>query len=92
MGIGESGVDEQIGRLIANSRNPTVGVLAQPGEVHVRITAKATSNEEAMRLVEPIETKVRGLLGRHVFATDDETMEDVVGQLIRKKKENHRCV
>ena len=29
--IGESSVDDRIGHLIANSKNPTVGVLAHPG-------------------------------------------------------------
>ncbi|MFQ5681933.1 MAG: CinA family nicotinamide mononucleotide deamidase-related protein [Candidatus Binatia bacterium] len=85
-GVGESGVDDRIGYLIANSSNPTVGVLAQTGQVVVRITAKAASKEEAMRLIEPVEVKIRELLGRHVFATDEETMEDVVGQLLREKK------
>src|ERR1041385_698662 len=33
IGIGESAVDDKIGHLIANSSNPTVGVLALPGEV-----------------------------------------------------------
>ena len=38
--MGESSVDHEIGDLIANSSNPTVGVLAHPGQVDVRITAK----------------------------------------------------
>jgi nicotinamide-nucleotide amidase len=84
--LGESSVDDRIGHLIANSSNPTVGVLAHPGQVDVRITAKAASNDEAMKLIEPVEAEVRGVLGRHVFGTDDETIEDVVGKLIREKK------
>ena len=84
--IGESGVDDRIGHLIANSSNPTVGVLARPGQVDVRIAAKAADPEEAMRLVAPVEDKVRALLGRHVFAADHETMEDVVGRLLSEKE------
>ena len=80
--IGESAVDDRIGHLIANSSNPTVGVLAHPGQVDVRIAAKATGTEEAMKLIAPIEAEVRKLLGRHVFAEDDETMEDAVGRLL----------
>ena len=45
--LGESGVDDLVGHLIANSVNPTVGVLAHPGQVEVGITAKSASREEA---------------------------------------------
>ncbi|NIO07452.1 MAG: CinA family nicotinamide mononucleotide deamidase-related protein [Deltaproteobacteria bacterium] len=83
--MGESSVDDRIGHLIANSNNPTVGVLAHPGQVDVRITAKAANNDEAKKLIVPLEEEVRRLLGLHVFATDDETMEDVVGRLLREK-------
>ena len=78
--MGESSVDDRIGHLIAESRNPTVGVLAHPGQVDVRIAAKAGNAEEAARLIDPVEAEVRGLLGGHVFAVDGETMEDAVGR------------
>ena len=81
--IGESSVDDRIGHLIAGSSNPTVGVLAHPGQVDVRIAAKAATVEDARSLIAPMEDEVRKLLGRHVFAADDETMEDAVGGLLR---------
>jgi competence/damage-inducible protein CinA-like protein len=85
IGMGESAVDDRVGHLIANCSNPTVGVLAHPGQVDVRITAKASDKEAALRLIGPIEAQVRRLLGCTVFATDDETMEAVVGRLLREK-------
>ena len=81
--MGESSVDDRIGHLIANSSNPTVGVLAYPGQVDVRIAAKARSVDEASKLIDPVEAEVRSLLGRHVFAVDEESMEDAVGKLLR---------
>jgi nicotinamide-nucleotide amidase len=85
VGLGESAVDDKIGDLIANSQNPTVGVLALPGQVDVRIAAKATDRAEAMKLIAPVEADVRRRLENSVFAVDDETMEDVVGRLLRAK-------
>jgi nicotinamide-nucleotide amidase len=85
VGVGESAVDDKIGHLIANSSNPTVGVLALPGQVDVRIAAKASDKEEAMRLIAPVEAEVRGLLGNAIFAVDDDTLEKVVGMLLREK-------
>ncbi|MGH7852857.1 MAG: CinA family nicotinamide mononucleotide deamidase-related protein, partial [Candidatus Binatia bacterium] len=83
IGIGESAVDDKVGHLIANSNNPTVGVLALPGQVDVRIAAKAANRDEAMKLIAPVEAEVRQLLGAAIFAADDETMEHVVGKLLR---------
>ena len=83
--LGESRVDDEIGHLIANSHNPTVGVLAHPGQVDVRIAAKASSKDAANTLIAPLEAEIRRTLGKHVFAVDNETIEEVVGQLLRKK-------
>ena len=82
--LGESNVDDRIGHLIAGSENPTVGVLAHPGQVDVRIAAKASSIEEANKLIDPVEAQVRELLGRHVFAVDEETLEDAVGEMLEQ--------
>lgn len=83
--LGESNVDHRIGHLIAKSINPTVGVLAHPGQVDVRITAKAANREAASGLIGPMEEKIRKLLGQHVFAADQESMEDSVGKLLKQK-------
>jgi nicotinamide-nucleotide amidase len=85
IGIGESAVDDKVGHLIANSSNPTVGVLALPGQVDVRIAAKAANKEEANKMIAPVEAEVRGLLGNAIFAADEETMEHVTGKLLRQQ-------
>ena len=86
IGIGESAVDDKIGYLIASSSNPTVGVLALPGQVDVRIAAKAANRDDANKMIAPVEEEVRRLLGDAIFAADDETMERVVGRLLRQQK------
>ncbi len=85
VGIGESAVDDKVGHLIANSSNPTVGVLALPGQVDVRIAAKAANRDEAMKMIAPVEAEVRSLMGNAIFAADDEAMEHVVGRLLREQ-------
>jgi nicotinamide-nucleotide amidase len=60
-------------------------VLALPGQVDVRIAAKAANRDEALKLIAPFEAEVRGLLGSAVLAEDDETMENVVGKLLQVK-------
>ena len=84
--LGESSVDDRIGYLIANSNNPTVGVLAHPGQVDVRIAAKASTTTAALDLIAPVEAEVEELLGKHVFARDGQTMEEVVGDLLERRR------
>ena len=46
-------VDERIKDLIEQGTNPTIGLLAhtQIGEIHIRLTAKATEKSEAQARV-----------------------------------------
>lgn len=84
--LGESRVDDLMGHFIANSKNPTVGVLAHPGQVDIRIAAKAPNQEAAMKLIAPVEAEMRLLIGKHIFAVDEETIEQIVGNLLREKQ------
>jgi nicotinamide-nucleotide amidase len=81
--IGESSVDDRIGHLIRHSTNPTVGVLAHPGQVDVRISVKTDSVEKAQALIAPLEQEVRAAFAHQVFAVDHGTMEDAVGTLLK---------
>ena len=83
--VGESNVDHLIGHLIADSSNPTVGVLAHPGQVDVRIAAQAADEIEANKLIEPVAIQVRKLLGQNIFSENDKTMEDVVGDMVSER-------
>ena len=82
--LGESNVDHLIGEIMKNSSNPTVGVLAHPGQVDVRITAKAKDQNSAMALIKPIEKEIRQLLGDNIFGADEDTLENTVGNLLEK--------
>ena len=58
-GIGESRVDSMIGDLIQAGENPTIGLLASPDMVRIRIAAKADSVEAAEALIAPVEQRIR---------------------------------
>ncbi|MHB1420278.1 MAG: competence/damage-inducible protein A [Bacillota bacterium] len=80
-GIGEASLGEKI-RDLARSANPTIAPTAKAGEIHLRITAKATDETEAVRLISGMETEVRQLLQGNIFGTDDQTIEQVVGDIL----------
>jgi nicotinamide-nucleotide amidase len=73
-GMGESMIDDVIGDLEKMS-NPTVGLLAHPGQVDVRITAKAESDEEADRMIALVEADLRSRLGDGIYGADGDTLE-----------------
>jgi nicotinamide-nucleotide amidase len=83
-GLGESAVDKQISDLMAQGSNPTVGVLAHPGQVDIRIAAKGTDEAVIDRMLDEIDGVISGRLGIHVFGRDGQSIEDVVGLLVRK--------
>ncbi len=80
-GIGESTIDSKIGDLMRLA-NPTVGTAAHPGQTDVRIVAKSESEGGASALIEPVEKELRARLGEYIFGTDQETISDIVAQLL----------
>ena len=76
-GIGESQVDVALGDLLT-AANPTVGLAAHAGQTDVRIAAKAESEDQADRLIAPLEVEVRKRLGPVVYGTGKETVEEVL--------------
>ncbi len=76
-GMGESRIDAALSDLLT-ATNPTVGLSAHPGQTDVRITAKAESEEEADRLIAPLEAEVRQRLGHAVYGTHKETVEEIL--------------
>jgi hypothetical protein len=83
IGIGESSVDELVSDL-ETLTNPTVGLAAHPGQVDIRITAKARTRDEALVLIQPVEEKVRNLLGDQMYGIDDIRISDTVDELITR--------
>jgi nicotinamide-nucleotide amidase len=84
-GAGESRVDQLIGDLFRSQRNPTIGVLAHAGEIHVRLTAKGDSDAEVEGLLDDLEAKLRERIGPLIFGRDDEELEQVVARLLRDR-------
>ncbi len=79
--VGESLVDSKIADLETRS-NPTVGLLAHPGQTDVRVTAKAKTRAEAEAMIRDMEAQVRERLGDWIFGVGDETIDEVVARLL----------
>ena len=84
-GIGESRLDELIGDC-ERLKNPSVGITAKPGQVDIRITAKASNKSQVRSLIAPIEKIILEKVSEYVYGFDQETLYGVVSRLIEKEK------
>jgi nicotinamide-nucleotide amidase len=82
LGIGESAVADELKDLMDTQTNPTIAPYAKEVGVMLRVTAKADNEEAAIKLITPIEDKIKERLGDNVYATEDIAIEDVVARLL----------
>lgn len=83
-GVGESQIDERIGDLEILP-NPTVGLSAHPGQIDIRITAKAGTPASAREVIEEVEQNIRSRLGNWIYGSDQETLEETVMKLLQQR-------
>lgn len=78
--MGESVIEEKIGKKILAIPGVELGYCARPGEVDVRIIGESHALEQADKIV-------REELGEVIFTAGDETLEQVLVELLTKKKQ-----
>ncbi|HIQ74151.1 MAG TPA: competence/damage-inducible protein A [Candidatus Cottocaccamicrobium excrementipullorum] len=84
-GVGESQVEDKLLDLIDQQTNPTIATYAKTGEVHLRVTASASSQEEAEKLIKPVVKEIKKRFGDAVYSTkEEESLEAAVVRLLKK--------
>jgi competence/damage-inducible protein CinA-like protein len=87
VGLPESELDQRIAPIYRPYENPTTTILAVAGAIEVHLRARAGSDEEAEALLAELGDKIEVALGDHVFSTQGETLEQVVGMyLVMRQK------
>lgn len=85
--VGESRAETMIKDMMETQTNPTIAPYAKTGEVHLRVTAKAKSEEEARQLMEPVVEELFRRFGSRIYTTcEDVTLEDTVVTMLKEKK------
>ena len=85
-GMGEGSVAEMIDDLMQGA-NPTAATYAKENEMFVRVTARASTEEEARKMMKPLSEEICRRIGSFVYASDCETLEElVVRELLRQGK------
>jgi nicotinamide-nucleotide amidase len=85
-GIGESFVEEKIDGPLKHltGAGMDLGYCARTGEVDVRFVARGCGAEETVAEAERI---VRGLIGQHVYGSDDDQLETVIVRRLTERRQ-----
>lgn len=85
-GMGESEVESKISAFAEDMQNPTLAPYAKDGEVLLRVTGKAETEEEADAITRPVIEKVEEILGDVVYGVDVPSLHAAAFEILRKKK------
>lgn len=85
VGLGESQTHERIADLVDAQSNPTIAYLAGGGQVRVRISAKAATEEAALTLITPVEAQIRARLGIDALPGTAASVAATLGELLRAR-------
>jgi len=86
-GFGESALDELISPIYKKYETIQTSILFNRSEVEIHLSASAKSEAESDAIIDELVGKLAEVLGLALFATNGETMEEVVGGLLRDRKQ-----
>jgi nicotinamide-nucleotide amidase len=85
-GLFESVLDARIAPIYQKYKNPETTILAKPGQVEVRLTARGKNPEEAERLVQELAEQIEAALDGYIFANGEQSLEEIVGMYLLMKQ------
>jgi nicotinamide-nucleotide amidase len=80
----ESVVEQAVQPVYRANPDRSFTILAAPGEIQLHFAAEGTA-EGAAVVLDDLEAQFRKALGNEIFGRDDETLEGVVGDLLRAR-------
>jgi nicotinamide-nucleotide amidase len=83
-GYGESALDEAIAPIYTKFKDVQTSILFNKSEIDVELALRAENKEEANRTLDELRSEIVAKLGVAVFSVQGETMEQVVGRLLRE--------
>ncbi|WP_078413147.1 competence/damage-inducible protein A [Priestia abyssalis] len=84
-GIGESQLETEIEDLLDRQTNPTIAPLAGDGEVTLRLTAKHSSKEEAISMLDEVERQIQERVHEFFYGYEETTLYEEVLNLLKEK-------
>lgn len=81
----ESETEEKIRDLLEKQENPTIALLARPGYIAVRVTARGKNPQDAFRLAEPVYQEIRKRLPASEYQLETDAGRDLAKALLESK-------
>ncbi|GAB6281739.1 MAG: competence/damage-inducible protein A [Ignavibacterium sp.] len=85
IGIPESFLYERLGNLDELLEGCKLAFLPSPAGVKLRITAESDNEKNADDLLQKVEQKIRGKVGRFIYGKNNEDLADIVGRLLKDR-------
>jgi nicotinamide-nucleotide amidase len=85
-GLGESSVNEIIKDFIHQNKRLNIGIYATPDDIQIQLNALANSAEETVSILGTATEQLKTLLGNYIFGFDQQSLEEVIGNMLRKSK------
>lgn len=85
-GLGESSVNELLRDYMNKQTNFSFGIYANPEDIQVQVTTQAPTEKETDKLLQSSVNQLTKILGNYVYGTDKQSLEEVVGNLLKTKK------
>ncbi|PWU01821.1 MAG: competence/damage-inducible protein A [Terriglobia bacterium] len=82
-GMGESDLDQLIAPVYKKYQNPATTILAAAGDIQIHLRARCGTESEAQALLAEVAGPIELLLGERIYSRTGETIEAVVGDLLR---------
>ena len=86
-GLGESHVDHRLKGLLDGVDGASLHFRISYPENLVTVVVRRGTQAEADAVIEELDAEVRARLGAHVYGTGDATLAQVLGELLRARKE-----
>ena len=84
-GLNEPKIAEMLKDLPGKSQNVLLGFYPQFPENHITISLRGHDEATVLTELDRMEKEIRDLVGSHVFATGNQRMEDVLGEMLRER-------
>lgn len=85
VGLAEAEINERLTELEGENSHIRIGYYPVFPEVHVSLTVTVEGKEKADSLFSSSDEKIKSLLGEYIYGADNDTLESVVGQLLKEQ-------
>ncbi|MBI2816777.1 MAG: competence/damage-inducible protein A [Acidobacteria bacterium] len=83
-GITESAADEIAAPIYTRYANPVTTILTALGEIQLHLKSFGRDEAEALAPLHELSAQLETALGKYIFSTTGESLEEVVGNLLRE--------